>query len=318
MIFGRGRRRGDVSDFQQALRRSLRAAVEGDPARAQTWLERAVELDSADFDAYQALARLYRDRGEIGRAIRMHQNLLLRTDLAEDERLLARLELARDLEAGGFLERACAGYEELLAERPRDPEILAALASLAIGRGEAERSEALVARLRRLDAARADALEQRMNGRWPERRHARRRGGLVSRFVTGLGGHRHEDRIEQALRARLERGANDAPARLELARHVLARGRREEARTLLVHGLELAADSIPLHVALGRLLLEEGRVEEALAAYGRLLDALAPTEALPTSDASASAGTQGGRAGDEEGSAPGIGSPARRGRGAGS
>ena len=39
--------------------------------RAQTWLERAVELDGSDFDAYLALARLYRDRGEIGCTIRM-------------------------------------------------------------------------------------------------------------------------------------------------------------------------------------------------------------------------------------------------------
>lgn len=289
MIFGRGRRRRDVSDFQQALRRSLRAAVEGDTTRAQAWLERAVELDSADFDAYQALARLYRDRGEIGRAIRMHQNLLLRTDLADEDRVLARLELARDLEAGGFLDRALASFEELHAERPRDPEILASFATMLIGRGDAARAETVVARLRRLDAERAEELARRLDARWPERAAERRRGGIVSRFVAGLGGRQRGDGVERELRARLERAADDHPARIELARHALARGRREEARALLARGLGLDARAIPLHVALGRLVLADGSLEEALEAYRRLLDVLddpmSSRRAAPVADA---------------------------------
>lgn len=274
MIFGRGRRRKDVSDFQQALRRSLRAAVEGDAARAQTWLERAVELDSADFDAYQALARVYRDRGEIGRAIRMHQNLLLRTDLADAERRHARLELARDLEAGGFLERALASCQALLAERPRDPEVLAALAAMQIERGDAEGAEASVARLRRLDGERAEALGSRLAARWPERAVARRSGGIVSRFVARLGGRGREEAAEGALRLRLERDADDHPARIELARLLHARGLRDEARSLLRSGLAQAPRSLALHRALGRLVLCDESSEDCVEAYRALLDAL--------------------------------------------
>ncbi|MEZ4330619.1 MAG: hypothetical protein R3F35_02625 [Myxococcota bacterium] len=285
MIFGRGRRRKDVSDFQQALRRSLRAAVEGDSARAQTWLERAVELDSADFDAYQALARVYRDRGEIGRAIRMHQNLLLRTDLVYEERSRARLELARDLEAGGFVDRALACYEALLAERPRDPDVLAAFASLQIEQGDAEGAEASVARLRRLDAERAADLAERIGARWPERGQDRRSGGIVSRFVAGLGGRRRADGAERALRLRLERAADDHPARIELARLLQARGRREAARALLRSGLAQAPRALALHRALGRLVLSDASAGDCVEAYRGLLDALDARDARDALDA---------------------------------
>lgn len=183
MIFGSRPGRGAQSEFERAVRRSLRASIEGDPARAQTWLERAVELDSSDVDVYQALARLYRERGEIGRAIRMHQNLLLRTDLERVEQGRAKLELARDFEAGGFAERALATLEELVAERPRDPEAVEEMAWALLGRGDRERAASLAARLRRLDPERARPLSERLgSGGRPGR------SGLVSRFVSRLGG----------------------------------------------------------------------------------------------------------------------------------
>ena len=113
-----------------AWRRSLRASVAEDWASAETWLERIVEADSSDLDAYHALARLYRRQGAIGRAIRMHQNLMLRTDLPKEARGEALFELARDFEEGGFTERAAASYEELIDSQPRHAESLERLVPL--------------------------------------------------------------------------------------------------------------------------------------------------------------------------------------------
>ena len=126
-----GRRRPVVDprkagSVEAALRRALRAAVGGDRPSAETWLERIVEADSADLDAYHALARLYREQGDIGRAIRMHQNLLLRAGLSKAEKNEALLELARDFDDGGFSERAIASYEEVLDAQPREAEALEA------------------------------------------------------------------------------------------------------------------------------------------------------------------------------------------------
>jgi lipopolysaccharide biosynthesis regulator YciM len=53
-----------------------------------------------------ALGSLFRRRGEVERAIRMHQNLAEREDLAQDQKLQALLELAQDYLKAGLLDRA--------------------------------------------------------------------------------------------------------------------------------------------------------------------------------------------------------------------
>ncbi|CAN0356542.1 unnamed protein product, partial [Discosporangium mesarthrocarpum] len=149
-----------AGSVEAALRRALRAAVAGDLPSAETWLERIVEADSSDLDAYHALARLYREQGDIGRAIRMHQNLLLRPGLPKAEKNEALLELARDFEAGGFAERAVAGYEEVLDANPREREALERLVKLLGSLREYPRALALVKRWRRVDREGADAEER--------------------------------------------------------------------------------------------------------------------------------------------------------------
>lgn len=148
-----------AGSVESALRRSLRAAVASDWPAAETWLERIVEADSTDLDAYHALARLYREQGAVGRAIRMHQNLLLRSGLGRDEKQEALLELARDFHAGGFSERAAASYEEVLDSAPKNPEALDRLVSLLGETREYPRALALVKRLRRIDREIADEAE---------------------------------------------------------------------------------------------------------------------------------------------------------------
>ncbi len=54
----------------------------------------------------RALARLYRQQGEFGRAIQLHQNLLLRRDLDAEQRIEVLGELAEDFRKAGFLRRA--------------------------------------------------------------------------------------------------------------------------------------------------------------------------------------------------------------------
>ena len=152
--------KGDVQEeIDRALRRSLRAAVAGDWPTAETWLERIVEADSKDLDAYQALARLYRQQGSIGRAIRMHQNLILRAEVPRKAKDEALLELAHDFDEGGFRDRAISAYEEVLAGKPRNREALERLAVLLHESKDAARALAVIKKLRRHDKTGADALE---------------------------------------------------------------------------------------------------------------------------------------------------------------
>jgi lipopolysaccharide biosynthesis regulator YciM len=120
----------DVARVERAFRLALGALLEEDLERAEQALAAVVQEDSTQIEVYLALGQLYRRRGEVGRAIRIHQNLLLRSDLSPEHRERALRGLARDFRKGGFLTRAISAYEELRDRRPRDPEALAALARL--------------------------------------------------------------------------------------------------------------------------------------------------------------------------------------------
>lgn len=145
-------------DIDRAWRRGLKAATDQDWAAAETWLERIVEADSSDLDAYHALAGLYRRQGAVGRAIRMHQNLLLRTDLPKEARSEALFELGRDFEEGGFAVRAAATYEEYLSQKPRSGDGALRLIPLLIEQREFARALVLARKLRRRDSEKAEEL----------------------------------------------------------------------------------------------------------------------------------------------------------------
>jgi lipopolysaccharide biosynthesis regulator YciM len=133
------------------LRRALLAVMERDLGEAEEALRSIVAADSEEHDAYLALARIYRERGELGRAIRVHQNLLLRPDLPKGARILALRGLAEDFRKGGFLERSVASLHELLAAVPADVRALESLLKL---QRELRQYDAALETLRRLQRAR--------------------------------------------------------------------------------------------------------------------------------------------------------------------
>ena len=106
------------------LREALSRVLAGDLEGAEVVLSEVARLDSSATDVYLALSQVYRARGEIGRAIQIHQSLMLRVELSPELRREALLGLARDFRAGGFLGRAQASLEELLEKSPRHLEAL--------------------------------------------------------------------------------------------------------------------------------------------------------------------------------------------------
>src|SRR5690349_22190837 len=65
-----------------------------------------VKVDPETVELHFALGSLFRRRGETERAIRMHKNLLERSDLGEEQRLHAMVELGEDYLKAGLLDRA--------------------------------------------------------------------------------------------------------------------------------------------------------------------------------------------------------------------
>ncbi len=75
-------------------------------------LLKTLDLNGDTFETYMVMGGLYRRRGEVDRAIRIHQDMLARTDLSKTQQGSVKLELARDYLKAGVLDRS----ERLLKE----------------------------------------------------------------------------------------------------------------------------------------------------------------------------------------------------------
>ena len=73
----------------------------------------AVQSDPDTTDLHFALGNLFRRRGEFERAVRVHQHLMQRADLAANERERARYALAQDYLKAGLFDRAEETYRAL-------------------------------------------------------------------------------------------------------------------------------------------------------------------------------------------------------------
>ncbi len=200
-------------DVDAAMREALRRVLDDDLDGAEELLSRIVRGDSDRVEAYLCLARLYRRRGETGRAIRVHQNLLLRTDLKPRDRDEALLGLAGDFRQGGFLQRAIAAYEEVLERRPRERGALRALVRLHADVREYDRALTLCRRL------------ARMEGRDP-------RGEEAALWVESAEAAHAEGRNEdarRALRKALRRDPRSVGAWIRLGHLEAERGRAKRA-----------------------------------------------------------------------------------------
>ena len=65
-----------------------------------------VRVDDKTIETHFALGSLFRRRGEVDRAIRIHQNIIARPDLATEQRDQALFSLAKDYLHAGLLDRA--------------------------------------------------------------------------------------------------------------------------------------------------------------------------------------------------------------------
>ena len=86
--------------------RGLNFLINQQPDKAIEAFIEVVKVDPQTVELHFALGSLFRRRGEVERAIRMHQNLVDRADLATEQRLTALYELAQDYLKAGLLDRA--------------------------------------------------------------------------------------------------------------------------------------------------------------------------------------------------------------------
>jgi lipopolysaccharide biosynthesis regulator YciM len=77
-------------------------------------LSKAAQLDADALEIHMILGNLYREKGQVGRAINVHQTLLRRPRLSRLEHAYVLLCLGLDFKRGGFVDRALEAFNEVL------------------------------------------------------------------------------------------------------------------------------------------------------------------------------------------------------------
>ncbi len=225
------------------LLKGINYLLSDEPDRALQELVRVARLQTETAEVYLALGDLFRNKGEFGRAVRIHQNLLARPGLSRELRMDAQAALALDFQAGGLLGRALREYEKVLEMDPGHARALEAI--LRIREQQQEWREAAEA-LARLDRVRGTDSSLHMAYLQTEMARAEREAG-------------NEAQAMELVREAIATDPECAAAHLLLAEMALDRG-DEEAAFASMEALRRAA---PRHLPLlVRVLLERPEVHE--------------------------------------------------------
>ncbi len=119
MLWQRGafsRREDDAQEDARIspLLRGINYLLAEEPDRALQEMVKVARLRSEAAEVYMALGGMFRAKGEIGRAVRIHQNILARPGISPEMYLQASFALAQDFQTGGLLDRALKQYGKVL------------------------------------------------------------------------------------------------------------------------------------------------------------------------------------------------------------
>lgn len=130
LVAAAGRRRNDVKVARSAYLSSFRYVLSDDADAAIEELTRVAAITPQSVEAWFALGALFRRKGDVGRAIRVHQHLLQRTGLEPAVRRAAAFELALDFRRSGLTARATQELQRLVDEEPQHAEAFRELREL--------------------------------------------------------------------------------------------------------------------------------------------------------------------------------------------
>lgn len=110
------------SKGEAAFFKGIHYILSNDHDHAIEEFTKSVQVNSDTIETYMALGNLYRSKGDIDRAIRIRQNIILRPNIDENMKLRALFDLGLDYRKGGFLNRALETFLKVAQKDPQNVE----------------------------------------------------------------------------------------------------------------------------------------------------------------------------------------------------
>jgi len=133
-----------------SLLRGITYLLSDKPERALKEMVQVAKLRSESTEVYMALGEMFLSQGEIGRAVRIHQNILARPEVPEALYMQAHFALAKDFQTGGLLDRALYHYQKVLDTKSDHIEALMACLRIREQSHEWMEAESLLSRIERI------------------------------------------------------------------------------------------------------------------------------------------------------------------------
>jgi len=114
----------NISDIPLNYLKGLNLLLDEQPDKAIDLFIQMLEVNNDTVETHLALGSLFRRRGEVERAIRIHQNLIARPTLLPEQRAHALFELGQDYMKAGLFDRAETLFGELVESNPHSEQAL--------------------------------------------------------------------------------------------------------------------------------------------------------------------------------------------------
>ena len=108
----------------EAFFKGIQYILSNDHDQAIEEFTKSVQLNSETIETYVALGNLYRSKGEIDRATRIRQSIILRPNISKEIKIRALVDLGLDYRKGGFLNRALKVFLDVLTKQPTNLQTL--------------------------------------------------------------------------------------------------------------------------------------------------------------------------------------------------
>jgi len=138
-------------DRVRPLLRGLNYLLSDQPDKALDEVVKVAKLRSEATEVYMFLGEMFRNKGEYGRAVRIHQNILARPHVSSTLFIQAQLALATDFHVGGLIDRAIRHYHKVLDVQSDNRVALKALLRIHELSGDWMLAITFLLRLERLD-----------------------------------------------------------------------------------------------------------------------------------------------------------------------